>query len=353
MIDTAMDESTNIFTAMVQRIFEDHNGEFEGSDAGHWPTSTWSAILELGLPLALLDEADGGFGLTPSNALAAVRIAGSFALNLPLAEAMLAPWILSQSGIELPQGLLTIAPQLGSMTLARAGSTLTLRGTAPRVPSARNVDWIVLQARDGDNVTTVVIARAAVRIIPEQNLADEARDDIEVDISLDVPQVGTIGAISSEQWLSLGAVMRCQSMAGAAERVLAMTIQYAQDRKQFGKSLGAFQAIQHNLAIAAGQVVAMRGAADMAADAFGTSDILPIAAAKARCGEAAGNLAAIAHQIHGALGFTREHSLHRFTRRLWAWREEYGNEVEWQMMLGRAAIGSGGEGIWPLLTRIS
>jgi acyl-CoA dehydrogenase len=348
-----MDGSANILAATVQRIFEDHSSEWEGPGTGNWPTATWSAVLEMGLPLALLDEAGGGFGFAPADALAIVRIAGSFAVPLPLGEMMLGAWILRQAEIALPVGSLTVAPHSGTMTLARVGNAMTLRGVASRVPFARNIDWIVIPALEGGDTTPVLVASNAVRITPGQNLADEARDDLEADIGLDSAQVGATGSIDAEQWRSLGAILRCQSMAGVGEQVLAMTLQYARDRKQFGKPLAAFQAIQHNLAIAAGQVVAMRGAADMAAEAFANGDTLPVAVAKARCGEAAGALAAIAHQIHGALGFTREHSLHRFTKRLWAWREEYGNEAEWQMVLGRAAMASGGEGLWPLLTRIS
>ncbi len=353
MADLAMDDSANILAATVQRILENHNAEWDGPNAGNWPATTWAAILEMGLPLALADEAGGGFGLSPPDALAIVRIAASFALPLPLGETMLATWTLHRAGIALPEGTLTVAPHSGTMTLVRTGSSVILRGSVSRVPYARSVDWIVVPARDGADTTPVVVASSAVRITSGENLAGEPRDDIEIDAALAATQVGTTAAVAPEQWRLLGAVLRCQSMAGAAEQVLAMTLQYARDRKQFGKPLGAFQAIQHNLAIAAGQVVAMRGAADMAAEAFATGAIYPVAAAKARCGEAAGILAAIAHQTHGALGFTQEHALHRFTKRLWAWREEYGNEAEWQMVLGRAAIGGGADGLWPLLTQMS
>jgi alkylation response protein AidB-like acyl-CoA dehydrogenase len=74
-----------------------------------------------------------------------------------------------------------------------------------------------------------------------------------------------------------------------------------------------------------------------------------IAAAKARAGEAAGTGAAIAHQVHGALGFTQEHELHRFTRRLWTWRDEFGAEAHWWRVVGSRAIAAGGDGLWPLL----
>ena len=76
-----------------------------------------------------------------------------------------------------------------------------------------------------------------------------------------------------------------------------------------------------------------------------------VAAAKARVGEAAGVVAEIAHQIHGAFGFTYEHSLHHFTRRLWAWRDECGRESEWHERLGRSVAYGGADNVWDFITR--
>ena len=76
------------------------------------------------------------------------------------------------------------------------------------------------------------------------------------------------------------------------------------------------------------------------------------AAAKARCGEAAGRVATICHQVHGAIGYTREHHLHRATRRLWRGRDAFGGERYWQEKLGAAALTARGEGLWPLLTTL-
>ena len=126
-----------------------------------------------------------------------------------------------------------------------------------------------------------------------------------------------------------------------------MTTQYAQDRVQFGRPIGKFQAVQQNLAVLAGQAAAATAAADLAAEAIGDAiRVLPIAAAKARTGEAAGIGAAIAHQVHGAIGFTFEHSLHFLTRRLWSWRDEFGNEAEWNRLVGRHMAGAGADRLW-------
>jgi acyl-CoA dehydrogenase len=102
----------------------------------------------------------------------------------------------------------------------------------------------------------------------------------------------------------------------------------------------------------AGEVAAASAAADAAAEACAGPQIAigEIAVAKVRGGEAAGIGAAIAHQVHGAMGFTYEHSLHHATRRLWAWREEFGNEAVWATRLGRMVAARGADELWPFIT---
>jgi acyl-CoA dehydrogenase len=119
---------------------------------------------------------------------------------------------------------------------------------------------------------------------------------------------------------------------------------------QFGRPIAKFQAVQHNLAMLAGEVAAASAAADIAAEACADGIALaPVAIAKVRGGEAAGTGAAIAHQVHGAMGFTYEHSLHHATRRLWAWREEFGNEAQWAARLGRLVATRGADELWPFV----
>jgi acyl-CoA dehydrogenase len=145
--------------------------------------------------------------------------------------------------------------------------------------------------------------------------------------------------------------MRTQQIAGALTRLTEMTTQYAQERVQFGRPLGKFQAVQQNLAVLAGQTAAAVAAAGLAADAVASGlKILPIAAGKARAGEAAGIGAAIAHQVHGAIGFTLEHNLQFLTRRLWSWRDEFGKDSVWQRRLGRHMAEIGADGVWAAIT---
>jgi acyl-CoA dehydrogenase len=128
-------------------------------------------------------------------------------------------------------------------------------------------------------------------------------------------------------------------------------VQYAGERTQFGRPIGKFQAIQQQLAEAAGHLAASEAAcARAAAEVDGRNFLFFAAVAKSRAGEAAGKVAEICHQVHGAMGFTKEHSLHFATRRLWSWRDEFGGEAYWQEIIGRAVCAGGGAALWPRLT---
>ena len=187
-----------------------------------------------------------------------------------------------------------------------------------------------------------VALAAASEVVHGANLAGEPRDDVRFDgVEVDARPV----ALDPAEVLRRGALARALAMAGALERVLELTVRYAGEREQFGRPIGRFQAIQQELAVLAGEVAAARAAVDQA---VARPDVLRIASAKIRTGEAAGRAAEIAHQVHGAIGYTDEHVLHRFTLRLWAWRDEFGSEEEWAVELGRLVAAA--PDLWRLLT---
>jgi acyl-CoA dehydrogenase len=153
----------------------------------------------------------------------------------------------------------------------------------------------------------------------------------------------------------MGATVRAVQMAGALQSILEMTVAYANERVAFEKPIGKFQAVQHSLARLAAEVAAALAAAGSAADAisaaseFDEAVFLESASAKIRVGEAAQVACAIAHQVHGAIGFSKEHVLHIYTQRVLAWRNDFGDESFWALWLGREVARSGVEKLWPLL----
>jgi acyl-CoA dehydrogenase len=203
---------------------------------------------------------------------------------------------------------------------------------------------------DGPQGPAVVLLTNGFTVTPNENLAGEPRDTITVDAVLTADAIAP-APIDRAALRAAGAAVRTVQIAGALARALEITVTYVQTRVQFGRPIGKFQAIQHNLAITAGQSAAALAAADMATDAL-AEELSPllIGAAKARAGEAASIAAGLVHQSHGAIGFTQEYQLHPYTRRLWSWRDEFGNEAEWNAVVGRIALAAGGDGLWPTLT---
>jgi hypothetical protein len=147
------------------------------------------------------------------------------------------------------------------------------------------------------------------------------------------------------------ALARAGQIAGAISAALTLSVEYTRQRQQFGKPLASFQAIQQQLAVLAEEAAASRAAASAAARAADRGEAkFEIASAKLRANMAAGQAASIAHQVHGAIGFTKEYQLQKFTRRLWAWRSEYGNDRHWADEIGAMAAAKGADGFWPALT---
>jgi acyl-CoA dehydrogenase len=153
----------------------------------------------------------------------------------------------------------------------------------------------------------------------------------------------------------MGGVVRSLQIAGALEAMLEITVRYSNERVAFEKKISKFQAVQHNLAKLAGESAAALAAATSAADtlanakSFDDAAFLEAAAAKIRCSEAAEKGGAIAHQVHGAIGFTSEHILHRFSLRALAWRDDFGSESYWAVELGKLVANRGADELWPLV----
>jgi acyl-CoA dehydrogenase len=270
---------------------------------------------------------------------------------------MLAAWLLARSGLAVPEGPLTLAPVRASEQLEltpERGGGWRLSRTASRIPWGRDAAAIAILAAGPDGLYVACLPAGAFEVANGANLAGEPRDSVTIDIVLAKDAVSPAPSdFGQDQLRAAGAVLRTSQIAGALERALSLTVDYVQTRVQFGRPIGKFQAIQHYLAIFAGQVAAASAAAEMAAEAFEAGlNLVAVGAAKARAGEAASLAASIAHQAHGAMGFTQDYELHRTTRRLWSWRDEFGNEAEWQRIVGRAALHAGAGGLWPMMTAL-
>ena len=311
------------------------------AEQGIWPEALWRAVEEAGYPEVI---AEGPSAMV--EAVTILRAAGHHATPIPLAETMLARWLCATCGVDAPAAALTIGPVEPGDRLETANGAVS--GHAGYIPWGRVAAAVALLAGE----TLLVVERGAATFTSGKNLAGEPRDDLSR-----VEPVGRSAplrdAVDCSLAQSFGALCRAAQMAGAMEAALELSTRYANDRVQFGRPIAKFQAIQQQLALLAEQAAAASVAVEYAAIAVAAgrpSAAFAIAAAKIRAGEAAGKVAEIAHQVHGAIGFTHEHGLHRLTRRLWSWRDEFGTESHWSREFGRGLITAGADALWPMIT---
>jgi acyl-CoA dehydrogenase len=351
---SGQNEIAAILLDQAERIFARHVTPacLKAADEGCFPAGAWDAILAAGLTLALVPEESGGGGVDGAVAGQLIRRSAYHALPAPFADTLMAQALWTRAGGDPFKGAASLVAEAGIRLGGKAGAH-TVSGVVTHAAWGADVDHLLLPASGDGAVCLVLLPRAERAVHSRRNVANEPR----VSFTLEEEPLpdATIRLLPGNlDGLGVfGAFMRAQQMTGAMERCLDLALAYANERKQFGKPIGRFQAVQHMLAEAAGQWAAAAAAAELAAAAFGHEAFsLAAAIAKARCGEAAGKVAEVCHQVHGAMGFTHEHPLHFFTRRLWAWRDEFGREAFWQERIGRTVCERGGEALWPRLVAL-
>ena len=252
---------------------------------------------------------------------------------------------------ELDIQLVTNQPPLPPMVLAQdqtSGANATLGGRAAGcfknpLPVGGPAK-VILKATSGGGVSLYAVDGVAAGLTrtPLATM-DQTRKQAKLEFNdVEGRLVGTEGA----GWDVLGKVLDLAVVALAAEQVggaqfvLEMAVQYAKDRVQFGRPIGSFQAVAHRCADMRAEIDACRTLALRAAWALqhGDDAELAVASALAYAKDALRRVAMHAHQVHGAIGFSTEHDLHIFTRRIKAFELDGGSTAHYQERLA-AAIG--------------
>ncbi len=316
----------------------------------------WDLLAQAGFTGVGVPEDLGGAGGDLLDAAQVIRVAARYAAPLPLVETLLqVGGVCEAAGLGFPSGptTLVVGPPGVPISAARTSTGWIFDGLAQRVPWARNVERLVVVAKEAEGHHVAgVIERTSGVVSPGLNMANEPRDDVTLhQVRL---ASGAAVALPEAEVNALryrAALGRSLQIAGALEGVLQLTIQYAKERVQFGRPIGRFQAVQHQVAELAGETVAAVAAADAATRAvLAGGGELAVAAAKIRTGMAAGQGARLAHQVHGTIGFTLEHPLGHLTRRLWAWRDEGGSAQGWAVQLGSKIVSNDPDGVWDMVT---
>lgn len=298
--------------------------EIEADPAGDSARALWHDVQDSGFADALIAESQGGAGLGLADAAMVAMACGRHAMPLPMALTL--PVRAALAGVvEVPTGSATIVqlhaiPDAGPITCAA-------------VPYGLTSDWVLLSSASAD------------LLLPTTGAARQqsgGHGSVSADIRWErMPEnaVDLTRARGSASWRATAAAFVAAQMAGAMERLLEMTITYANDRSQFGKPIGKLQAIQHQISVMAEQTFAARSAALIGLSGADVQvSALRAAIAKTRAGAAAIIVTASSHAVHGAIGVTEEFDLQLYTRRLYEWRGQYGGETYWHQVLGNALL---------------
>ena len=291
-------------------------------ERGQGAAALWAQVESSGYAELLVDESAGGAGLGLREAFALWLACGSHALPLPLAQTAWVRAVLPLAGVDAPSRPLTLAAQCSRD--ARGG------WRCQNVPMGMVSEWVLVSDAQGAALLPVTAGERRPSGV-HGSLQAHVQWPSQPERGLPLP--GPIDLLHA------GALMTATLMSGALQRVLEATLAYANDRAQFGKSIGKFQAVQQQLSVMAEQVFAARMAAEIGCAGEGIAPHpLRAAVAKARASEAAEKVVAIAHAVHGAIGVTAEYDLQLLTRRLQEWRADFGSQGYWHGQLGQALV---------------
>lgn len=292
------------------------------AEQGQPPAQAWQASEDAGFADALMPESQGGAGLTLAETLPLALAAGRHLYPFPLIDTLLARAWLRLAGHAAPPGPIALAPH-------------GLAEQAHRIVGAQ-VPW----ARTARHV--LAVAQGRHWLLPMQAAcveADGVHGSLAASVSWSLEDAQRIDAPAVPDLDTLAAAAYAGLLAGAMERALRATVEYAGQRSQFGKPIGRFQAVQQQLSVMAEQAASAHMAAQLAFQGDGAMPRPWLAAlGKARASQAAPQVADIAHAVHGAIGITEECDLQRCTRRLREWRLAAGSESYWHARIGARAL---------------
>jgi acyl-CoA dehydrogenase len=321
----------------LQRLVDDIGRRSHEARLGQRPEfhddALWRTLEETGL--ARLTSTTG-LGAGPAELAVVLCGLARHAGAVEVAETdLLAAWLADRAGIPTPgTGPLTVA-----IADVEGGG---LAGVAVGVPWARVAAGVVLAVRTAEAVHVALAGAEELQIEDGHNLAGEPRDRVGFDLPAD--RFGTVDASVFDELMRRGAWARCVQIIGALDAAAALTVAHTRERVQFGRPLSKFQAVQHSLAAMAGEIERARAATTLAVAAaadhgFASAQTdYAVTVAKVVLGRAVSSATTIAHQLHGAIGVTREHPLWLFTMRAQSWIGEFGSTGHYARKLGRMAL---------------
>ncbi len=339
-----MSELGVLFGDTVDRLFSDlcDTAMIEAAERAEFPQTLWGKLEDLGVLSMMLEERDGGAGAVLADVVAVLRVAGRHAAPGPILETILARKLLAQAGLDRPAG----ACALAFMT-AESPAAIAVRW-------GRAVEAVVVVREAATGGTVSVLTAGDHRLELGSDSGFEPRDLLTITPGVVSPSASLPDNGCGRGFRAAG-LLRAAQILGALEWCLDRTVAFAGERQQFGQAIGRFQAIQQHLASLAGEVAAASAIVGAAAaeSAGGEAGELLVAAARSRVSDAVDQVRWLSHQVHGAIGFTREYPLNLRTRRLTAWRDDFGTTPYWRGRVAEQFVGQPGDNIWPRIVGVT
>ena len=285
----------------------------------------WHKLAGAGVTALAVPERWGGLAASSLDTVVACEELGHHALPGPVAEsvAVVPGLIAALAGADISPVLSDALPRLAAGDLI---ATLALPPWLPYAPDA-DVAGLVLLAETGTTGRHVLwLAEPGAR----HRSVDRARSLFEVS-GREALARGPAVADAIAQALRAGVLASAAQLLGAGRALLAASVRHAGQRIQFGRPVGAFQAVKHHLADVAIRLEFARPLLDAAAIALAAGDRFAardVSAAKVACTEAAGRAARAALQVHGAIGYTEEHDVHLWLMKVRALAGTWGSQAE-------------------------
>jgi acyl-CoA dehydrogenase len=327
---------------MMRAVFSDYREKHPPAATVERDPVLWRHLDELGLARLTGPEQHGGSGASWYEAAELLAAAVSHGIRIPLAEHdLLACWLLETSAMPADDAVRTIC-------------VLDKQGTATEVPWATSADRVVVVWRAEGGHQVADVAAEQLTITPGRNLIGEPRDTVAADPTT-LQGVPITAALLTRLRLK-AALVRSIQVVAALDRILHLCIDHATARVQFGRPLSKFQAVQNLISDIAAEAALARAATEAALHAAVTSEWSApdleflVAVARSCTGHATSVVVRNAHQVHGAIGTTREHRLQEFTRAALAWRSEFGSVRYWDERVTDAALYASAGGLWGLIT---
>ncbi|KWT63763.1 hypothetical protein ADL21_01395 [Streptomyces albus subsp. albus] len=345
-MDLTLTDEQEMIRTTARKLLRDRSGTAgvravrDGPGEGY-SRELWQQMADLGWTGLAVPEQHGGLGAgflescLLAEELGAAQVPSPFLVSTACAgmtigrfgtEKQCAAWLPT-----IAAGRPVTAATASDVAATRRTDGWTLNGTATFVPFAAAAHAVLVAAHAGTGPAVFLLdsaQTAAIDIAPLRVVGPVPRYRLRLE-DVAVPSDAVLGRIGRGDEViqaleAFGAAATCAEMVGGAQRVLDLTLAYATERRQFGRPVGSFQAVQHHCADMAVDVLsarliayeAIRRLADTRASGSGDHDPeavdLPVSCAKAWVSEAYQRVCALGHQVHGAIGFTAEHDLHLY-----------------------------------------